>query len=136
MKLISSNHIILRTVSTEVKSNELDEIRGYYLPMVKLMRNLGGCGLAANQIGIPKRFFVWGYGMVINPVITSHSDETEEGLEGCLSFPGKTANKARYRWIEVNYIDERGVLMEKRLPAYPARVFQHETDHLEGICIV
>lgn len=136
MKLILSNDPILRTVSTKVEANELDKIRGYYLPMAKLMRNLKGCGLAANQIGIPKRFFVWDFGMVINPEITSHSDETVENPEGCLSFPGKLVNKARYRWIKVDYIDERGILMDKLLVKTPAIIFQHETDHLDGICIV
>ncbi len=136
MKLIPSNNPILRMVSTKVEANELDEIRGYYLLMVKLMRAHKGCGLAANQIGITKRFFVWNFGMVINPRIIQHSDETVENPEGCLSFPGKLVNKARYRWIKVDYIDERGILMDKMLVGNPAIIFQHETNHLDGICIV
>jgi len=65
MKLIPSNNPILRTVSTKVEANELDEIRGYYKAMSQLMRNLKGCGLADNQIGITKRFFVTHAGILV-----------------------------------------------------------------------
>ncbi len=136
MKLVPFDSVILRAVSAKVEAHELDEIRGYYKAMSQLMRKLGGCGLAANQIGISKRFFVWGYGMVINPEILLKSIELEMGTEGCLSFPNQLVNKPRYKSITVEYLDERGVKLRKVLKGLPARIFSHELDHLDGICIV
>ena len=107
-----------------------------------------GMGLAAVQLGVPKRFFVISYKnddgtfeeyKVVNPKIVSHSEEliyVEEG-EGCLSV-----NRAvdgivpRYARITVEYYDEFGNKQEKRVREEIAVAFQHEIDHLNGILFV
>ncbi len=136
MKLVPSNSPILRTVSKPVSTEKLWQTRGLYLPMFRLMLKLKGCGLAANQIGIAERFFVWNFGMVINPEIMSHGEEIKKAPEGCLSFPGQIVNKERFTEIKVKYVDEYGFEKVKELTGVSARVFQHENDHLNGICIV
>jgi peptide deformylase len=136
MKLIPSGDAILRTPSRELTSEEISEITKNHGNFVKFMKQNGGIGLAANQIGDARQYFVWDFGMVFNPKILNHGNEKIVMQEGCLSFPGKLINVERPRVIDVEYIDERGVLCKKTLKGIPARIFQHETDHLKGICIV
>lgn len=105
--------------------------------MIPFMRTNGGAGLAAPQIGIQKRFFVMNakdkVRKVINPEILSCGTATMEEFEGCLSIPGIHKKVSRPRRITVRYRNELGEVIEEELKDYPARVFQHEFDHLEGI---
>ncbi|MFN4199754.1 peptide deformylase [Fervidobacterium gondwanense] len=99
-----------------------------------------GVGLAAPQVGISQRFFGMddgsGFKMIVNPEIIEHSDEKEFGEEGCLSVPGVFADVARYKWVRVRYQDEHGSYHEELLEGYPARIFQHEYDHLDGVLFI
>lgn len=99
-----------------------------------------GVGLAASQVGISLRFFGMddgsGFKMIVNPEIIEHSDEKELGEEGCLSIPGVFADVWRYKWVRVRYQDEHGVYHEELLEGYPARIFQHEYDHLDGVLFI
>ena len=103
-----------------------------------------GMGLAAIQLGIPKRYFVISYKnddgtfeeyKVINPKIVSHSEEliyVEEG-EGCLSVNRYVEGIVpRYARITVEFFDENGNKVQKRVREEIAIAFQHEIDHLEG----
>jgi peptide deformylase len=136
MILVSPIHPALRTLSTKVTPEAMAEVRAMYPAMSQLMMRHRGVGLAANQIGDTRRFFVWQHGMAINPVITQRSEDFSTKSEGCLSFPGKSVPVARHEWIDCNYVDERGVVCSKHLTGLNARVFQHELDHLNGVCIV
>ena len=136
MKLIPSGDAILRSPAREVTSQEISEIAKNHGNLVKFMKSNNVCGLAAPQIGDPRQYFVWEYGMVFNPKITNQGNDKVMMQEGCLSFPGKLANVERPRVIDVEYIDERGILCKKTLKGLPARVFMHEYDHLKGVCIV
>lgn len=104
-----------------------------------LKQEENGAAMAANQVGVPLRFFVtkedwWGYGKVfINPAwvaIDERVKVTEE--EGCLSFPGITVPVSRFKTVVISYCDfdgnERGLTCED----FQARVVQHECDHLVG----
>ena len=104
-----------------------------------------GIGLAANQIGLTKRVFVMGSEhipgfpkpfAVFNPVILNASEETALDKEGCLSYPDLWLNIKRPAVIEVQYQNSDGVVVEAALSGLIARCFQHELDHLNGICFV
>lgn len=136
MKLVNSDHPALKTISSELSETEMKEVALLYPKLARLMFKSGGVGLAANQLGYTKRYFVWPYGLVMNPVILYKSDEVNESLEGCLSFPSTHRNVARHNDIKVTYYDEYLKLKEKTLTGLPAKIFQHEFDHLNGICIV
>ena len=122
----------LYTSSRKVK--DIPSVIALYKDAAALMRKKNGVGLAANQVGYNLRWFVWQHGMVINPSIGA-CKKTIVSREGCLSFPGRTANVLRAPAINVRYTDERGKPQEKRLVGLPAIVFQHEFDHINGICL-
>lgn len=108
--------------------------------MIPMLKEHSGVGLAAPQVGIGKRFFVMNAGekvrKVINPEILKTGNALAEMEEGCLSVPGIHKKVRRPRRITVRYTNEAGELIEEELKDYPARVFQHEYDHLEGILFV
>ena len=115
--------------------------------MQKMMHDQNGVGLAAPQVGLLKRFLVMmepDSGKVfkmINPKILSHSAETCVMEEGCLSVLGHDnlpvfANVTRPKSVEVEWNDENGDLMRAEMSGLPARIVQHETDHLDGILFI
>lgn len=113
--------------------------------MIDFMIKNHGIGLAANQIGIAKRVFVMGSNKisgfpepfaVFNPVIKEASTETTLDEEGCLSYPGLYMQVKRPDWIIAEYQDSKGNLNEVKIEGYLAKCFQHEYDHLNGICFV
>jgi peptide deformylase len=73
---------------------------------------------------------------VINPEILSPGNSTMEIEEGCLSVPGIHKKVRRSKRISVRYQNETGAIVEEYLKNYPARVFQHEFDHLDGVLFV
>lgn len=100
-------------------------------------------GLAAPQIGVCLRVFVFRdtsrtdtFKVAINPTITRFDNPLVTRSEGCLSYPGVDAKVARYKAIKVSYMNEDGVTVKEYLKGFEARVFQHELDHLDGICRV
>lgn len=101
------------------------------------MKKYGGIGLAANQCSVKARVFVIGNEdeaiACFNPRIVSISEKSVLGSEGCLSFPGMFLNIQRNETIEVEYYDERGMLIKNTFTGITARCFQHELDHLNGI---
>lgn len=102
--------------------------------LLATMNQYNGIGLAAPQCGIPLRLFVMAGGMVcINPRVITASIETLREKEGCLSFPGLFLPVTRPRTIEVEFYNEFGVLKNQTFTGTTAKVFQHETDHLNGI---
>ncbi|MBQ6110611.1 MAG: peptide deformylase [Alphaproteobacteria bacterium] len=115
--------------------------------MVKMMSAQNGVGLAAPQVGITKRFLVMMdpdtnviYRM-INPKIVCKSDKTCVMEEGCLSVLGSDglpvyANVTRPESVDVEWTDENGKSMKAKMSGTPARIVQHETDHLDGILFI
>lgn len=116
--------------------------------MYETMDRAHGVGLAANQIGIGKRLFVYNCpdkdgtyhrGCVINPVLeTSEIPKTMprtdgEDDEGCLSVPGESFPTGRAEWARVTGIDEHGDPVSIEGTGFLARCFQHEVGHLDGL---
>lgn len=130
---------ILRKKSVDVEKID-DNLRNILEEMVKTMRLANGCGLAANQVGIDKRYFVLEVDgivkKVINPEIVEFGQEVVEFEEGCLSIPGIYKNVIRPEMIKVRYLNENGELIEEELHELTSRAFQHEYDHLDGVLFV
>jgi peptide deformylase len=110
--------------------------------MAVLMDAEKGVGLAAPQVGILQRFFIMHNPdtkqlcKIINPKITEFSKETKIIEEGCLSVQDSSgpvfADVERPKSIVAEWIDETGAAHAERLTGVPARIFQHEYDHLDG----
>ena len=103
--------------------------------MLDTMYESKGVGLAAPQVGINQQIFVADTGagaiVVVNPKILKKKGSVSQE-EGCLSIPGVTVKVRRPEKIVVQYFDANNRLVEKELNELLSRVFQHETDHLNG----
>ena len=139
MKIYVYENSILRTKSTEVDKVD-DDLRLILDRMMKVMEKANGIGLAANQIGIDKRFFVLDVEgrklKIINPEILEFGDELIEFEEGCLSIPGVYRNVTRPEKIKVKSMDENNEVHEELLEGLISRAFQHELDHLDGVLFI
>ncbi|WP_036224361.1 peptide deformylase [Mesoaciditoga lauensis] len=125
---------VLRKVAKEIDPTSLKD--EFIKEMANTMYVEDGVGLAAPQIGISERFFLYDVGeklhLIINPQILEMSPEKEEGEEGCLSIPDIFEEVPRSLKIRVKYYDNFGKEYTRELEGYEARVFQHEFDHLNG----
>lgn len=97
-------------------------------------------GLSAPQVGIPLRFFITKYPeakVVINPTVTSASEEMVSAPEGCMSWNGGKDRTwvRRHVWVNLAWTDEKGVERTQKFTGFEARVIQHEADHLNGVNI-
>ncbi len=110
--------------------------------MAALMFDARGVGLAATQVGVLQRVFVFvaeddeQVQAVVNPTITSRTDETELGDEGCLSLQGVLVPVERNLGITLEGLDLEGKPLRLELEELAARVAQHELDHLDGVLII
>lgn len=115
--------------------------------MVQMMREQNGVGLAAPQVNITKRFLVMmnpdteEVFKMINPKIVTKSDDVVSMEEGCLSVLGPDnlpvfADVVRPSSVDVEWMDENGKQMVAHMSGLPARIVQHETDHLDGILFI
>ena len=138
---------VLETISTTFdfekdKIPYYNDLEKFEQDMIVAMKSANGMGLAANQIGITKRFFVIGSdtfdrfkkpAIIWNPRLITQSEEKVFDLEGCLSFPGLFVKVERPKVIEVEYETTKGTRESTRLDNMESKCFQHEYDHLEGI---
>lgn len=135
MKLHYLNSEILREPTELVQAEELDYVKSLVPEMTKIMTDEGGVGLAANQVGISKRFFIMRLNdevkLIINPIITS-LEKFDLFEEGCLSIPGTSAPVNRAHEITMSYYDDQFVLVSVTLKDLEAIAAQHEVDHLNG----
>ena len=140
LRIVPYPHPALRYESRPVVQID-DKLRGIVREMFDLMYASNGVGLAANQVGIPLRFFVLNLTadaekadqerVFINPeIVKKHSSEENE--EGCLSFPGLYGKVRRARKIRVHSYDIQGNPVEIEAEDLLGRAIQHETDHLDG----
>ncbi|GAA1473330.1 peptide deformylase [Corynebacterium felinum] len=108
--------------------------------MLETMDDAGGVGLAANQIGVLRRIFVYDCshtedglrGHIINPVWEPVGEDTQTGTEGCLSIPGISAETERFETVRVSGQDMHGNPISMVASGLMSRCIQHETDHLDG----
>jgi peptide deformylase len=131
---------VLRMRAHEVTSFDQD-LQRLATRMKQLMHDARGVGLAATQVGILQRVFVFQKGeddvvAVVNPTLVDLSDETEIEDEGCLSIQGVTMPVERHLRVSVEGKDEEGNDLRFELEGHPARVAQHELDHLDGTLIL
>jgi peptide deformylase len=111
--------------------------------MIETMYEYHGVGLAAPQVHESLRIFVAMLDdepdaksdamVLVNPEIVANGTGTEEGWEGCLSIPDIRGMVPRHVDINLRALDRHGKAIEMRLRSFPARVAQHETDHLDGV---
>lgn len=108
--------------------------------MFETMRDAPGVGLAAPQVGVLERIFVWevdeAHGAVVNPVIVERSSETVQDEEGCLSLPGLYYPVERAESVVVTGLDAEGDPVNFEAEGLLARVCQHEIDHLDGVLFI
>lgn len=133
----------LRTPTNEIdlEKEDKDELRELIKSMRKTMVGNDGAGLSANQVGLDKKLFVAQipdengkpkFYTVINPEITKKSSETEIMNEGCLSIPNIVGPVKRPHKVTLEGKDIEGKDIKIKAWGFLARVFQHETDHLNG----
>ena len=135
-------------LQTSTAWTDEDSIQGYNdkekfeSDMIKVMLDERGMGLAANQIGITKRFFAIGHesfdtfqkhAIIWNPQVINFSEEKIIDVEGCLSFKDIFVKVERPKAIEVQYETTQGETKTSRLDGMESKCFQHELDHLDGI---
>ena len=139
-------HKTLMEVSSNWQTNDsiegYDDIEKFEYDFVKVMKENLGMGLAANQVGITKRFFAIGHdsfdtfkksAIIWNPRLISTSEEKVIDEEGCLSFKGIWLEVERPKECEVEYETTQGQKRTAKLDGMESKCFQHECDHLEGI---
>jgi peptide deformylase len=132
---------VLRASAVEVERFD-DALRAEIERMGELMHDALGVGLAATQLGILHRVLVYrAYAedpltALVNPVLEWQSDELEVASEGCLSLPGVHVEVERPARVRVRARDAVGEELEIEAEGLPARVIQHEIDHLNGVLIL
>jgi peptide deformylase len=132
---------VLRMRANEVESFD-DDLRRLVDRMTQLMQDANGVGLAGTQVGTLQRLFVIQPTpedeprALVNPVMVDRSEEAASDTEGCLSLQGVTVPVERALKITVEGKDETGADVRLELDEHPARVAQHELDHLDGVLII
>ena len=139
----------LRQISSPVETVD-DELRALIADMFETMYQAPGIGLAAIQVGVPKRVLVIDLQepkeeggepvrdprVFINPEILESSDQDVPYTEGCLSVPDQYADVDRPDRIRARWLDENGEAHEEEITGLLATCLQHEMDHLEGILFI
>jgi peptide deformylase len=138
LKIARMGHPVLIRAADPVPDPTAPEIHRLIADMAETMEDAQGLGLAAPQVHVPLRLFVWRGGAgnviaIINPELEAVGDETEDGWEGCLSIPGLRGCVPRAKRIRFRGVDMEGKPMEGEAAGLAARVMQHETDHLDGV---
>jgi peptide deformylase len=159
--IVQTGAPVLRGRAVEVPAHEIvtPPFRELVAMMIATMRAAPGVGLAAPQIGLPLRVIVvedpadrlaalpaedlkerervpFPTRALFNPVVTPIGDERATFFEGCLSVDGFVALVERYRDVEVTALDEDAAPVSLTLRGWPARILQHEVDHLNGTLYV
>ena len=143
-KILTEPNKTLRQVSKDVEKVG-DEERALMDDMLDTMYDAPGIGLAAIQIGVPKRIIVMDISRdenkrepryFVNPIIKNKNEEKAKYEEGCLSVPDQFAEIERPNTCEVEYLDYNGKKKLLKADGLLATCIQHEMDHLEGILFI
>ncbi len=131
---------VLRMPAKEVEAFDND-LASLVERMTGLLRDAGGLGLAATQVGILRRVFVFQREeeeivALVNPSLVERSDEAEVDTEGCLSMQGVTVPVERATHVKLQGRTPNGEELRFELDELEARVVQHELDHLDGVLIL
>lgn len=149
LKIARMGHPVLLQNCEPVKDPGAPEIRRLVADMMETMEDAAGAGLAAPQVHVPLRLFVFrvsagrveqdpedlpvGNTVLINPTVELLGEERVLGWEGCLSIPGMRAAVPRAGRVRYRGVDCDGAPAERVVSGFHARVVQHENDHLDGI---
>ena len=130
----------LRLVANDVEDYD-DDLRRLIERMTVLMHEAQGVGLAATQVGVLRRLFVFepdddGPKVIVNPVVVERADSTATDEEGCLSLQGVRVPVERSTRVVLEGKDANGEDLRVELDEYGSRVVQHELDHLDGVLII
>ncbi len=129
---------VLKTVATPVVDFD-KELRTLVVDLIETMHDAPGSGLAAPQIGVSLRVFVWDVddvvGHLVNPILDL-SDDLQEGEEGCLSFPGLRYETPRALRTVAKGFNQHGEPIVVEGSDFLARALQHENDHINGILFI
>jgi peptide deformylase len=130
---------VLRTRADPVADFDLS-LRNLVKDLTQTLDDADGVGLAAPQIGVGLRVFVFDVdgvrGHLVNPGLDFPDQEEQDGLEGCLSFPGIYFDVKRRRNVVARGLSERGDPVQVVGTDMLARCLQHETDHLDGVLFI
>jgi peptide deformylase len=143
LKVARMGHPVLRERARLLTKADLRDplVQKLFDDMIDTMHEYSGVGLAAPQVHEGLRVFVAlldtgaesEAAIVVNPEIAPLSDSTEEGWEGCLSIPDVRGLVPRFVDVTLSGLDRQGRAIQMELKGFPARVAQHETDHLDGV---
>lgn len=159
--IVRVGHPVLRAVAADVSEEELGSkpLLALVRTMVEAMRRAPGVGLAAPQLGVSKRVIVledaerlmarsskqqreergrapFALRCIVNPRLELVGDAKAVFFEGCLSVPGYSALVERALEVRVVGVDEKGQPVDWQVSGWPARILQHEVDHLGGVLYV
>nr|WP_315483155.1 peptide deformylase [uncultured Undibacterium sp.] len=137
----------LLRVSDPIQEFDTPALHQLIADMFETMQHANGAGLAAPQIGVNLQLVIFGFKknlrypdapnvpetVLINPVLTPLSDETDDAWEGCLSVPGMRGLVPRWSRLRYEGFDQFGQKISRDVDGFHARVVQHETDHLNGV---
>ena len=144
-EIITVPNPLLKQVSAPVEGGVTDELRALMDDMLETMYEAPGIGLAAVQIGVPKRIIVMDLSKeegvkepryFVNPEILWRSEETVPYEEGCLSVPEIYDQVERPAKVKIRYLDYQGKQIEEEAEGIYAVCIQHEMDHLEGVLFI
>tara|TARA_R110002020_G_scaffold5864_4_gene24150 strand:- start:317 stop:757 length:441 start_codon:yes stop_codon:yes gene_type:complete len=143
MRIVEQPDIFLREPTSEVKFPLSPEDQVIIDQMIDTMYRNNGIGLAANQVGYARRIFVMDISddknnpqIFVNPVIKKKAVEKLTEEEGCLSCPKKLVEVKRPKYVGLEWFCRHGEEQYKTFYRLPARVVQHEVDHLNGKLII
>jgi peptide deformylase len=149
LKIARMGHPVLLQQGAPVADPWAPEIRRLVADMIETMEDAGGAGLAAPQVHVPLRLFIFrvpaqratgdvddqpsGTSVVINPTVELLGEDVRLRWEGCLSIPGLRAAVPRHWRIRYAGLDSEGRPFARPATGFHAGVVQHEYDHLDGI---
>jgi len=144
LKIAKLGHPVLLKKTNEISNLDSIDLKKIIYDMSETMIDANGIGLAAPQVHLSHRLFIYRnpdieeeekikVSVLINPKIENISNETEDDWEGCLSIPGMSGLVRRSKKIKYSAIDLKGEKVSGEVDGLHARVIQHEFDHLNGI---
>ena len=144
LKIAKLGHPVLIKKTNEINDLNKVDLKKIVFDMSQTMLDANGIGLAAPQIHLSHRMFIYrnpdieeedkiNISVFINPSVETISDETVDDWEGCLSIPGMSGLVRRHKRIKYSAIDLNGKSITGEVEGLHARVIQHEFDHLNGI---
>lgn len=146
MEIAQIGEPILRQRAKQVSDFGSESLQDFIDKMLNAMKQANGIGIAAPQVFDPQAIMIVASKpnprypnapemeplVLINPIVTNHSDNLVKDWEGCLSVPGLRGLVPRPDWVEISYQDRQGNQYELKWTGFVARVFLHEYDHLIG----